>query len=114
MLNLISLKWRHPIKTVGLLIAIGVGLSACESENEHFCARYQYLYNQLLSDDVPSYMEMRQQLEANLADPNKKKEQAEFMLFVLEDWNNGLKPDGEDAREFCMRIERWRGYQPAG
>ena len=87
-------------------------LSACESDNEHFCARYNYVYNQLLNEkDLPSYMEMRQQLEMNMKDPKKKKEQAQFMLFVLDDWHNGIKPDGEAPREFCMRVQRWRGYR---
>ncbi len=87
------------------------GLVACESDNEHFCARYQYVYNQLLEDDIPTYSEMRSQLFVNLDDPKKDKEQAKFMLFVLEDWYSEIKPESEPAREFCMRIKRWQHYQ---
>lgn len=94
------------------ILALAFVLVGCESDNEHFCARYQYLYEQLLRDDVPSYTEMYEQLQANLADPKKKKDQAEFMLFVLEDWRSGIIPEGEAARDFCMRVQRWQAYQP--
>lgn len=94
-----------------ILLLLVVGLSACESDNEHFCARYNYVYSQLLDDEqLPSYMEMRMQLEQNLRDPKKKKEQAQFMLFILEEWHMGIKPDGESPQAFCMRAERWAAY----
>ena len=100
------------IKTITkyLLLAASLLLVACESDNEHFCARYQYVYNQLLEDDLPSYGEMKSQLMENLANPKKDKEQARFMLFVLEDWYSEIKPEGEDSRAFCLRIQRWQGY----
>ncbi|MFT5692758.1 MAG: hypothetical protein ACI92E_002094 [Oceanicoccus sp.] len=85
-------------------------LLACKSENEHFCARYQYVYDQLLADDNPSYSEMRQQLQLNVEDQKKNNHQAKFMLFVLEDWNLEIKPEGEDSKDFCIRSKRWEQY----
>ena len=92
----------------GLVVIL---LSGCESDNEHFCARYQYVYNQLLVDNLPSYSEMKQSLQAVLADPKKDHDQARFMLFVLEDWHAEIKPEAESARDFCLRINRWQAYQ---
>lgn len=86
-------------------------LAGCESSNEHFCARYQYLYDQLLEDDVPSYGEMKLQLMDVLDDPDKDKDQARFMLFVLEDWRSEIKPQHESSQAFCMRTQRWLAYQ---
>lgn len=94
----------------GLLWATLLLLGGCESDNEHFCARYAYVYNQLQDESLPSYAEMRARLFQDLKNPDKKKEQVQFMLFILEEWNNGIKPEGEDPREFCMRTQRWSGY----
>ena len=100
---------RVSIRLVTLLVLLSLG--ACESANEQFCARYQYVFNQLLNEkNLPSYNEMHQQLLLNMQNPNKKKEQQQFMLFVLEDWHNGIKPEGEEPREFCMRAQRWKSY----
>lgn len=96
--------------TIALLVSLQL-LAACESDNEHFCARYQYVYEQLLEDDVPPYQEMRQQLLANRDNPNKDQAQARFMLFVLEDWRAELKLPQESAKEFCMRVKRWQFFQ---
>jgi hypothetical protein len=92
---------------VGLLLICTL---ACTPENEHFCARYQYVYQQLLEDGLPSYGEMKQQLMAELNKPDKDKDQSRFMLFVLEDWHAELKPEQEPARDFCMRLQRWKAY----
>lgn len=85
---------------------------ACESDNDHFCVRYQYVYNQLLdeSEDLPPYGEMKQQLLENMADPKKEYEQARFMLFVLDDWYFEMIPVQEPSRDFCIRMQRWQGY----
>lgn len=94
-----------------LLAVVTLALVACESDNEHFCARYQYVFKQLLEqEDLPSYAEMRAQLLRDMKDPKKKKEQAQFMLFVLDDWNNGLLPEGQEPREMCMQLQRWTAY----
>lgn len=94
-----------------LVLLVMALLLGCESDNEHFCARYQYVYNQLLVDNLPTYSEMKQSLQDNLANPKKDKDQARFMLFVLEDWYSGMKPEAEPARDFCLRMKRWQGYQ---
>lgn len=85
--------------------------SACESENEHFCARYQYVYDQLQAEDLPNYSEMKERLLADMDDSKKKREQAKFMLFVLEDWRSGLRQEQESSRDLCMRIKRWQHYR---
>ena len=97
--------------TIFSLILYMAILVACESDNEHFCARYQYVYDQLLDEDIPTYGEMKQQLLLNLNDIKKDKQQAKFMLFVLEDWYSELKPEGESSNAFCMRIKRWQYYK---
>lgn len=97
-----------------LIGMLAISLGACESDNEHFCARYQYVYKQLLNEhDLPSYAEMRQQLLQDSRDPKKNIDQAQFMLFVLEDWHTGMRPEDESPRDFCMRLLRWKAYQPA-
>lgn len=92
---------------VGLLL---ISTLACTPDNEHFCARYQYVYQQLQEDGLPSYSEMKQQLKADLNKPGKDKDQSRFMLFVLQDWYAEFKPEGESARDFCMRMQRWQAY----
>jgi hypothetical protein len=98
------------IRAISLLV-LATAMTACESDDEHFCARYQYVYNQLLEDELPTYGEMKQQLMANLIDPKKDKDQAKFMLFVLEDWHSEIKPEGELTQDFCMRVKRWQYYR---
>lgn len=102
---------RLIIKRSTLLLVPLLLLAACESDNEHFCARYQYVYNQLLEDDIPPYGEMKQQLVINLSDPKKDEQQAKFMLFVLEDWYSEFKPEHESPQAFCLRIKRWEQYR---
>lgn len=99
------------IKLIALLISTLL-VAACESDNEHFCARYNYVFSQLLEDQqqLPSYIEMRQQLEQDLRNPKKKKEQVQFMLFILEEWQMGILPKGESPQDFCLRTQRWKAY----
>ena len=86
-------------------------VAGCESDNEHFCARYQYVYKQLLEEpDLPSYSEMKLQLQHDLEKADHEDDQAKFMLFVLEDWHAEIRPEHEDIREFCMRVKRWQYY----
>lgn len=93
--------------SISLLIAL---LSACTDDNEHFCARYDYLYEQLVSEpDLPSYAEMKLSLQQEIA--QKSNDQSKIMLFVLEDFYIGLKPEGEEAFDTCMRLKRWQSYQ---
>jgi hypothetical protein len=92
-------------------VMLGVFLVACSSENQSFCSRYQYLYDQLQEEeDLPTYGEMRQKLTDEINDPSKDKDQSQFMLFVLEDWHSGRKPSQETAKDYCLRTERWKAY----
>ncbi len=84
-------------------------LSACESDNEHFCARYQYVYKQLLEPGLPPVSEMRAELQRKLVKASDD-DHARFMLFVLNDYDRQLKPDGEDVRDFCLRRQVWQRY----
>ena len=85
-------------------------LTACTDDNEHFCARYDYLYEQLVSEsDLPSYAEMKLSLQHEI--DQKSNDQSKIMLFVLEDFYIDLKPEGEEAFDTCMRLKRWQAYQ---
>lgn len=101
---------RNVLKFFVLAVLLG-SMLGCESDNEHFCARYQYLYDQLLADDVSDYSEMNSQLLDNMSNPDKDREQAKFMHFVLQDWRMEIKPEHEESRKFCMRMKRWQNYQ---
>ena len=98
------------LMAVGCCLALLL-LVGCESKNEHFCARYQYVYDQLLEDDLPDYDDMRAALYETLDNPKKNSDQAKFMLFVLEDWRSEIKPQHESSHAFCLRIKRWQRYQ---
>lgn len=103
MCRLISLS-RILLVSLSLLL-----ISACADDNEHFCARYNYLYEQLSTEqDLPTYGEMKQTLLAEIAKDGN--EQSKMMLFVLEDFHIALKPGGEDAYDTCMRLQRWQAY----
>lgn len=85
-------------------------LLACSSDNEHFCSRYAYIYKQLEDPTLPSYGEMRGQLQARIAKDNGDDDQSKFMLFVLEDHHNRINAGKEDPQTFCLRIKRWESY----
>jgi hypothetical protein len=98
------------MKRVFFLVLLSLLLS-CESDNEHFCARYHYVYDQLLQEDLPPYGEMKQQLLEKIARSKSGDQQSTFMLFVLEDWYLEFKPQGEPSKAFCLRIKRWQHYR---
>jgi len=85
-------------------------VAACTTDNEHFCARYDYVYSQLNDPELPSYSEMKQQLQLEI-EKDPADEQKKFMLFVLEDFYIEIKPAHLDAREFCLNSRRWSNYQ---
>ena len=94
-----------------LLISLFMALlSACGDANEHFCARYNYLYDQLTSEsDLTSFTEMKQSLLEKIA--NDDSDKAKMMLFVLEDFHIAIKSEGEEAFDTCMRLKRWQSYR---
>jgi hypothetical protein len=108
----ISLQHKKTITLLILFLMFGL-LSACGADdNDHFCARYSYLYTELEGDpNLPSYGEMKTQLLSELSQPDKDHDQAKFMLFVLEDFHSEIKTPGKDAKEFCMKIKRWESYR---
>lgn len=85
-------------------------LMACESDNEHFCSRYEYVYDQLNDPELPSYNDMKQQLQKEIDERPGDNDQQKFMLFVLEDFNIEIKPQHLKPREFCMQSQRWKYY----
>lgn len=94
---------------IGLLLSVFM-LSACESDNEHFCAKYAYVYDQLNDPDLPSYGEMKQQLEKEIAERPGDHDQQKLMLFALEDHHIEIKPAHLEAKAFCLQSERWKYY----
>ena len=98
------------IRGFWVLALMLLGLSACSSGNEQFCVRYEYLYDQLDDPDMPPFSEVREQLMNNLKNPNKDHNHARMMLFVLNEFQNGIKPDREKPKAFCLRTKRWEAY----
>jgi uncharacterized lipoprotein NlpE involved in copper resistance len=99
------------MKALVTLLAVVLWLSGCASDNEHFCMRYEYLYEQLSDPDVPPYDEIRLQLLMDLNDPKKDHNHAKMMLFVLEEYQLGIKPEDEPAQAYCVRRQRWQAYR---
>lgn len=98
-------------RLTGLYILVAFLLSACESENEHFCAKYSYYYKELTQSGILPYKDIKAQLQRELADVKKDHDQAKIALFVLEDIDNDIKPENEPAKAFCTRRKRWEQYR---
>lgn len=98
------------LKYTIILFVMVMLLGGCSSDNEHFCARYQYVYKQLNDASLPSYNELKERL---ISDINKKKDDNDnekFMLFVLEDFHSGIKPQDLEVKQWCLEAERWKKY----
>ena len=98
------------MKQLLLLLSVLV-LTACTSDNEHFCMRYKYMYDQLDEPDMLPFSVIRNRLLDELDDPNKDHNYTRVMLFVLAEYQSSIKPEDEDAQDYCMRRERWKAYQ---
>jgi hypothetical protein len=96
------------LRAVSGLIVL-VLLSSCTDDNEHFCAKYSYLYEQLDEPGLPSYGEMKEKLVDEIT--RKNSDHSKMMLFVLEDHHLGLKQGHETAQEYCLRMQRWQFYR---
>lgn len=94
-----------------LLLIVTLLLSACASDNEVFCSKYQDLYDELEGGDTPDYSEIKEYLLAELGDPKKDHDEPRFMLFVLEDFHIRRKPANESAKEYCLKVKRWKHYR---
>ena len=93
-----------------IIAVIAIMLSACTSDNEHFCARYEYVYKQLDDPELPSYDEMKQALQLEINQRPKDSDQQRFMLFVLEEYHLEIKPGHKSPQAFCMDTKRWQYY----
>lgn len=94
---------------IGLLLSISA-LFGCESDNEHFCAKYSYYYRQLTQPGLIPYRDIGDQLRADLVDPKKDPDQAKIALFVLNDIVSEIKPAGVSPKDYCMRSKLWENY----
>ena len=92
------------------LLTAFTALVGCETDNEHFCAKYEYVYNQLDDPELPTYGEMKEQLEKEIAERPNDHDQQKLMLFVLEDYHLEIKPAHLEPQAFCLQSERWKYY----
>lgn len=95
------------LPSLALMLALLVG---CESDNEHFCAKYSYYYKELTKPGLIPYRDISDQLRADLINPQKDPDQAKIALFVLNDIVNESKLEGISAQEHCMRSKLWENY----
>ncbi len=99
------------VERVWVCVLSALLLTACESENDHFCAKYSYYHKELTRPGNLPYRDIKAQLRATLADEDKDHDQTRIALFVLEDIENEVKGDDEPAIEFCKRRKRWERYR---
>ncbi len=106
-------KGINRIAVMKKLIILGLLalLAACTSDNEHFCVRYKYVYDQLDEPGIAPYSEIEVMLRKELKDPSKDHNYTRIMLFVLDEHRTGIKPEYEDAKDYCMRRQRWKAYR---
>lgn len=81
----------------------------CESDNDHFCAKYSYYYTELSAPDLMPKADIRRQLEADLK--KKPSDKTRMMLFVLDEMQAHVKPDAEPAQNYCQRRQRWNAFE---
>lgn len=103
-----SLRYRSLI-SLGIFTGL-LAIVACESENEHFCAKYSYYYRELTQPGLIPYKDIGEQLQAELVNPEKDSDRAKIRLFVLNDIVSDIKPKEESAQDFCMRRKLWERY----
>jgi hypothetical protein len=92
-----------------LFLLIGsIALTACTPDNEHFCAKYSYYFDELSAPGILPYKDIKQQLEKEIKKSNRDKDR--LMLMVLEDKHNDVFGYGESAAQYCMQSERWKKF----
>lgn len=96
---------------IGVALLVGIILAGCESENEHFCAKYSYFYKELTAPGILPIAELRSQLEKERAGQGSDRERANMALFVLDDIERALKPIKETPKDYCIRRKRWERYR---
>lgn len=97
------------LKPLSLVIII-ISLVSCADENQHFCARYQYVYSQLDDPELPSYETLKFQLIKKIAEDKAGSDHEQFMLFVLEDYQLGIKNSNQSSKSYCLDNKRWLHY----
>lgn len=105
---LITLKVIRMWKIVWLSLSTLLVVS-CTPDNEHFCAKYSYYYDELSQPGILPLADIKQQLESAIKKSGSEKDK--LMLLVLEDKEKGLIRHNEAAIEYCMRAERWKKVQ---
>jgi len=95
-------------KHIGLLISLMLLLQACESDNDHFCAKYSFYYSELTQPDILPRQAIRQQLEKELIQHDSDK--TKMMLFVLDELDADVKRNSESSQAYCLRRQRWHVY----
>ena len=80
----------------------------CTPENEHFCAKYSYFYDELSEPGLLPYRDIKQQLEKDIKESNKDRDR--LMLMVLEDKKSDVFGYKESASEYCLRAGRWKNF----
>lgn len=83
-------------------------VAGCSSDNEHFCTRYQYLYQQLGDATLPPYAQLRAALHNEIQSEGGSDKRSEMMLLALDDYYYEVVPYGESPKEYCMRVKRWQ------
>ncbi len=92
------------------VLACGVILLGCESENEHFCSKYSYFYKELTAPGILPIRDLRAQLERERDGEGADRQRARMALFVLDEIQGELKPDNEAPRDYCLRRKRWERF----
>lgn len=82
-------------------------LVGCAQDNEHFCAKYSFFYDQLSQQGNLPLEVIRQQLEADIEKHGRERDK--MMLLVLDDKENRLVGvRAESPAQTCMRLKRWQ------
>jgi len=100
-----SLCWGRGL----LIFLVVVLLQGCESDNDHFCAKYSFYYGELTQPGILPRQAIRQQLEKKLSLHGSDK--TKMMLFVLNELDADVKRESEPAQEYCLRRQRWKAYK---
>jgi hypothetical protein len=85
-------------------------LQACASDNDHFCAKYSYYHDELTKPGILPYRDIREQLRRELEDENRDPDKSRIALFVLNDIESEVIPEGEDPQQYCLRRNLWQRY----
>lgn len=91
-----------------LVVTCALALVGCESDNDHFCAKYSYYYTELTQPDILPLFEIKRQLTAELE--KKPSDKTRMMLFVLDEIDAEVKPASETAQAYCQRRARWTAF----